>query len=155
MAEKRAESASILLKIPGKNDAKRSEKIELFPAELWKARPGLFRIRQGGKWVDSPAGKKRFFTMSQVAKLVADLLGESVNALQYESKPRLPHPSHVVVPFSAPDNACTTTTGWTMAPIYQGPDGRWRVWVWTEEPRNFLVSEVVDSRPKRRRVLYY
>ena len=153
MSENRKETASILLKFPGKKDEKLSEKIELFSAELWKARQGLFRIRKGGKWLDLSNGKKRFFSLSQVAKLIAECLG--ADALEYESKPRLAHPSNVIVPFSAPDNACTTTRGWTMAPIYQGPDGRWRVWVYTDEPKEFFVSEVVESKPKRGRALYF
>ena len=150
MAEKRPKSATILLQIPSKKGKQVAEKIDLFASELWKAKPGLFRMRKNGKWLDLPCGRKRFYSLTQIARVIAELLGETEPALEYEGKPRLPHPSRVSVPHTSPDNICTHTGGWTMAPTHQGPNGRWYVWVrrFDETPKEFLVSELVWAKPK-------
>ena len=49
MAEKRPKSATILLQIPSKKGKQVAEKVDLFASELWKAKPGLFRMRKNAR----------------------------------------------------------------------------------------------------------
>lgn len=133
MAEPRKKTASILLALPGNPPVS----LELFPAELWPGQPGadagLYRVRQGGRWVRVGGEKFSFLSRAAVGGLVARLLGplSGDDAPAEEARPELPvgTPVRVLNGGRSPDGAplydCTRTA---TAP-HQGADGRWYVHV--------------------------
>lgn len=124
MSEKRQKSASILLKFSGKA----SVKVELFPAEAWAgklagARPGLYRLRVSGAWVDG------LFSEAEACAALPTLAGRV--AQDQEAPPMLPKGSRVGAPTgrTLPDGRPTFDVTFTDTPPFRGYDGRYRVFV--------------------------
>ena len=124
MSEKRQKSASVLLKFPGKP----SVKVELFPAEAWAgklegARPGLYRLRVAGAWLDG------LFSEAEGFATLPTLAGRLAQAAQ--DPPALPRGSRVAVPTGRilEDGRPTFNVTFTTSPPFRGHDGRYRVFV--------------------------
>lgn len=134
MAEQRKKHASILLTVGGNQPVS----LELFPAEQWASKPGaapgLFRVRQGGKWVARNGDKYTFMTPAMAAMLVANMLAADTLAetpVAQAPRPDLPVGTHVrVANGNVFDGAITLhdCTRTATAP-FQGADGQWYVHV--------------------------
>lgn len=133
MAEPRKKTAHILLTLPGKTPVS----LELFPAELWPGQPGavagVFRVRQGGRWVRVGGEKYSFLPPAAVGGLVARLLGglSGDAAPAEELRPELPvgTPVRVVNGGRAPDGTPLYDRTRTATQPHQGADGCWYVHV--------------------------
>lgn len=126
MAEQRKKTASVLLSVDGNPPVS----LECFPAEQWPAAggvPGLFRVRQGGKWLRGHGGEKyHFMTPEALGGHMAQLLCGHEPA----PAPDLPVGTPVRVPngntFAGLPLYDATRTA---TPPFQAADGRWHVHV--------------------------
>lgn len=109
---------------------------ELYPAEQWPDRAGAeadrFRLRVNRVW-HMPGGQK--FAFLTLAEACAVLTGEPGPA-PAASRPYLPRGSVVRVLVGGLWQRVHTRTG-----PFQGPDGRWRVFVTLFDEEPFLVSD--------------
>jgi hypothetical protein len=123
--DKREFSGSISVRI----DTMR-RKFELSPAENYSGLRGLFRVRSGRRWIDTPEGKPLFFDRARLADLIADhVFGEAVAELP-DSAPDLPRNSRVTVKFRH-NGADRCEGAFTASPPWRGFDGLFYVWVMT------------------------
>lgn len=126
MADPRKATQTIMLK----NDGKNTLKIELFCASAWPAaagaRPGLVRLRVGGKWYSPGGSKFVFFNAAGVSSLLAALLAGK--GLELPPRPDLPRGSAVRAPNGkvVAGQILYERTRTASAPIL-GADGRWHV----------------------------
>ena len=105
-------------------------KQELSPAENYGGEEGLFRVRMGRRWIDTPEGTPLFFDRARLADLIAGhVFGEAVAALP-EKAPELPRNSRVSVKFWH-DGVSHCEGVFTSSPPWRGFDGRFYVWVMT------------------------
>lgn len=129
------------------------KKLELSPAEDHGGEEGLFRVRIGRRWLDTPEGGKLFFDKVRLAELIADHVFVSAVAVLPEKAPDIPRGSRVLVKYwhrSNPQAECV----YTASPIFRGFDGRFYVFVMTLEA-GFIavpVEDVTIIRVKRRPV---
>lgn len=113
-------------------------KIELSPAEEHGGEPGLFRVRIGRRWVDTPEGGKLFFDRIRLADFLAGhVFGDAV-ATMPEKAPEIPSGSRVSVKYWYKDNPHWEGV-WTKSPVYRGFDGRFYVWVHTVDAGTIAV----------------
>jgi hypothetical protein len=145
MAEQREKSIAVLLHSGRKTRAK----VELFPAEQWKAeggRPGLYRLRVNGKWL-SNGHKYVFHSLEGVQEAVGQVLGPLLGAEAEEApRPDLPQGTAVKVPNGKRigDQPLYEITHTSTPPI-QARDGRWYVAVtrWGEGRVFVAVDDLV------------
>ena len=117
-------------------------KLELSPAEEHGGEPGLFRVRIGRRWVDTPEGGKLFFDRVRLADfLAAHVFGEAVATMPTKA-PDIPRGSRVSVKFWHDDMPHSEAV-YTSSPVYRGFDGRFYVWVMTYEA-GFIAAPVED-----------
>ena len=128
-------------------------KLELSPAEEHGGEPGLFRVRIGRRWVDTPEGDKLFFDRVRLADFIAGhVFGDAVVTMP-EKAPNIPRGSRVSARFWYKDNPHSEAV-YTSSPVYRGFDGRFYVWVMTYEA-GFIavpVEDVTLIQAKRRPV---
>jgi hypothetical protein len=124
MKDKREFCGSISVRI----DTTR-RKLELAPAENYGGGSGLYRVRIGRRWVDTPEGAPLFFDRARLAGLIADqAFGEAPR--QPEAAPEIPRNTRVTVQFRhAGEPRCEGV--YTSSPPWRGADGRYYVWVMT------------------------
>jgi hypothetical protein len=117
-------------------------KLELAPAEIYGGEEGLFRVRIGRRWIDTPEGKPLFFDRVRLADmLAAHAFGEAMTTLP-ESAPDLPRSSRVTVKFW--HQGIPQSEGvYTSTPLWRGFDGRFYVWVMTYRA-GFIAVPVED-----------
>jgi hypothetical protein len=122
-------------------------KLELSPAEKYGGEAGLFRVRIGRRWIDTPEGKPLFFDRARLAELIAaHALGEAVAVLP-DTAPDLPRNSRVSVKFW--HRGMPWCEGvFTSSPPWRGFDGRFYVWVMTYAA-GFIAVPVDDVEVRR------
>ena len=126
----------------------RSRKLELAPAEDWGGPDGLFRVRIGRRWLNTPEGKPLFFDRVRPADLIAgEMFGEQAAVLP-GAPPDLPSRSRVTVKFWK-DGLPHYEGTYTWTPPFRGFDGRFYVFVTTFEAGTIMVP-VEDVTLKRR-----
>jgi hypothetical protein len=117
-------------------------KLELSPAENFGGEEGLFRVRIGRRWIDTPEGKPLFFDRVRLADLIAaQLFGEYV-ATVADVAPDIPRGTRVSVKFwhkGWPHQEGITTS----SPPWRGFDGRFYIWCMTYEA-GFIAAPVED-----------
>ena len=107
-------------------------KLELSPAENYGGPEGLYRVRAGRRWIDTPEGEPLFFDRARLADLVAgQTFGEQLAALP-ATAPDIPNKSRVTVRFEKDGNLYHEGT-FTWTPPFRGFDGRFYVFVLTYE----------------------
>jgi hypothetical protein len=105
-------------------------KLELSPAENYGGPEGLFRVRSGRRWLDTPEGAPLFFDRVRLADLVAvHAFGEQTATLP-DAAPVIPKGSRVSVKFWKDGHPHVEGT-YTSTPPYRGFDGRFYVWAIT------------------------
>lgn len=107
-------------------------KIDLSPAEEHGGEEGLFRVRIGRRWLDTPEGGKLFFDKIRLAELVAAHVFADVDATLPTAAPDIPCHSRVSVKFWHGGNPHSEAV-YTATPFFRGFDGRFYVWVMTYE----------------------
>jgi len=123
-------------------------KLELSPAENYGGEEGLFRVRIGRRWIDTPEGAPLFFDRVRLADLLAShVFGEAV-ATMPEAAPVLPRNTRVSVKFRHEGSPHQEAT-YTASPPWRGFNGRFFVWVMTYEA-GFIAVPVEDVEVKRR-----
>lgn len=125
-------------------------KIDLAPAEEYGGEEGIFRVRIGRRWLDSPDGHKLFFDKLRLAELVAGHVFADAVAMLPETPPDIPRSSRVSIKFWH-NNKFHSEGVFTSSPPYRGFDGRFYVWVMTYAA-GFIsvpVENVTVIKPKR------
>lgn len=132
MADKRKHTVRLVMEQDGVVTVAR-----LYPSDQWPGKPGvgegLFRMKIAKAW-HCPAGQRyAFYTLEEAFAVLA---GIAPKAVAGESAPVLPVGSVVRV---FPEDRPMPTLTRTRTIPFQGPDGRWRVFVGLfDEP--FLVE---------------
>ncbi|MDR1946460.1 MAG: hypothetical protein LBQ51_04755 [Desulfovibrio sp.] len=124
-------------------------KLELSPAELYGGEEGLYRVRLGRRWIDTPEGKPLFFDRTRLADLLAaHAFGEAAAVLP-DKLPDLPRSSRVSVKFWH-DGLPRRELSWTASPPWRGFDGRFYVFAMTVAA-GFIAVPVDEVEPLRHR----
>lgn len=123
--EKRKFSSSICVK----NNAKTTQKIELFPSEQWQDGPaGCYRVRINRKWHHTPEGKV-YCTPATVMHLVTSLALDTLP--QLPEAPIIPCRSRVSAPNGKVlDGVPLYDATYTTTPPFRGYDGDFYVGVY-------------------------
>jgi hypothetical protein len=117
-------------------------KLELSPAEKYGGEEGLYRVRIGRRWIDTPEGKPLFFDRARLADLIAaHAFGEAVSVLP-GGAPDLPRNTRVTVKFWHRGEPMLEGV-FTSSPPWRGFDGRFYVWVMTYTA-GFIAVPVED-----------
>jgi len=123
--DKREFCGSISVRI----DTKRC-KLELSPAENYGGPEGLFRVRMGRRWIETPEGAPLFFDRVRLADLLAGLaFGEQAATLP-EQAPDVPNKARVTVRYEK-DGVPQCEGAWSASPPFRGFDGRFHIFVLT------------------------
>ena len=102
-------------------------KIRLYPADQFDGPPDLFRLKIGREWVMSE-GKYTFFTPAAALELAARSAGLAPTA---PARPAIRRNDRVRVTVYDSDGESIVEKCFVSTPPFQGPDGRWRVFVLT------------------------
>lgn len=131
------------IRISVKNSANEVVKIRLYPAGLFGGPPDLFRLKIGREWVMSD-GKYTFFTAPAALEFAARSAGLAPAA---PGRPALRRNDSVRVTVLDGNEEPVVEKCFTASPPFQGPDGRWRVFVLTVQHgvTEFLCDEVTPA----------
>jgi len=102
-------------------------KIRLYPADQFDGPPDLFRLKIGREWVMSE-GKYTFFTPAAALEFAARSAGLAPTA---PARPAIRRNDRVRVTVYDSAGESIVEKCFVSTPPFQGPDGRWRVFVLT------------------------
>lgn len=122
-------------------------KLELSPASLHGGPEGLFRVRVGRRWRDTPEGQPLFFDQIMLAELVASVALGTVPCLPAQP-PSLPRGTRVGVRYMQDDTVQRDVTRTSTPPI-RAYDGQWYVGIMTYAS-GFIFVPLADVTPKER-----
>jgi hypothetical protein len=105
-------------------------KLELSPAERYGGEEGLYRVRLGRRWIDTPEGKPLFFDRVRLADLIAAHVFAEAVAVLPETAPDIPRNSRVSVKFWHRGDPHHEGV-FTSSPPWRGFDGRFYIWCMT------------------------
>lgn len=131
------------IRISVKNSANEVVKIRLYPADQFGGQPDLFRLKIGREWVMAE-GRYTFFTPAAALEFAARSAGLAPAA---PARPALRRNDRVRVTVRDGDGEPVVEKCFTATPPFQGPDGRWRVFVLTVQHgvTEFLCADVTSA----------
>lgn len=115
------------IRISVKNSANEGVKIRLYDAEHFGGPAGMYRLKVGREWL-KPGEKYVFFSSASALDIAARCVGFEPAAAP---PPALRYRDRVRVTVKDSEGNGIREQAFAASPPYQGPDGRWRVFVLT------------------------